>query len=645
MNHPTLIISKKDLAVFVNNLIHDTTYDVVGPQAKGDKRFAFDTLQDASQLRLDYDTTILPPKKYFLPPCETLIEYNLKKSFDATPCIDNKPRIIIGMHPYDVIALQYSDKVYQDYQKDDFYHKRRQNTIIIASDIETVYERSFAASMGTHTTDTGYDLLLTNIGVHYAITIGTDKGRKLLNTHATTKKTTPADLKRVTDTRARLAGKYKRTLKAPKEDWPKILAANYDHSLWEEKADRCMECSSCTIVCPTCYCYDVHDTTDLTLTDGERYRTWDGCMLKDFGRIGSGEVFRKDTKERYRHRFYRKGNYLPARYGYIACVGCGRCGMACLPDIADPYNVFNELVRFGTSPDTDHYYIRRNPKPHEKGIIHTPRPATITRIQRLTTQETLYELRLDDANPLGHKPGQFVEISVFGVGEAPFCVSSAPTTTPTFEIAVRKVGSVTTKLAALSVGDKVGVRGPLGVGFDTKAYEKKDLLLTAGGIGIFPMRSLINYVLAPENRPKYKSITILYGAKKPSEIMFQNEVNQWKKIEGVQVEQTVDRCDASDCWVGCTGLITTLFPKVQTSKLDIKNTIAVVIGPPIMYKFVIKCLQTIGITDDHIYVSLERRMKCGVAKCGHCQLNGIYVCKEGPVFNNKELLNLPEAFE
>ena len=644
MNHPTHTITKKELTSFVNHLIADKTYDVVGPKAKG-KRFAYDTLEDASELRLDHDVTILPPKKYFLPINETLLHYNLKKTYDIHPATDTRPRIIIGMHPYDVIALQQSDHVYLDYQKDDFYQKHRANTIIIASDIENVSERSFAASMNTHTTNDGFDLLLTHIGTGYAITIGTDKGKKLLERHAITKKITPVDLKKVTDMRTRLTSKYKRTLKAPKEDWPKILAANHDHALWEEKADRCMECSSCTMVCPTCYCYDVRDATSLNLTTGDRFRTWDGCMLKDFGKIGSGEVFRKDTKERYRHRFYRKGNYLPARYNYIACVGCGRCGIACLPDIADPCDVFNDLARFGTDKDTNRYYIKRTNKAQEKGVIHIPRSATIRRIQRLTTQETLYELELDDQKPLGHKPGQFVEISVLGVGEAPFCVSSAPGTTPTFEIAVRKVGSVTNKLATLSVGDKVGVRGPLGVGFDTKAYEKKDLIFTSGGIGIFPMRSLINYVLAPENRPKYKHIIILYGAKKPSEVMFQNEVDQWKKVPDVQVEQTVDRCDAVDCWVGCTGLITTLFPKVPTQKLDTKNTIAVVIGPPIMYKFVIKCLQTIGITDDHIFVSLERRMKCGVAKCGHCQMNGVYVCKEGPVFNNAELKNLPEAFE
>jgi NAD(P)H-flavin reductase/formate hydrogenlyase subunit 6/NADH:ubiquinone oxidoreductase subunit I len=644
MNHPTLTITKKELAVFINNLIHQKTYDVVGPKAKG-KRFAYGTLDDATDLRLDHDVTILPPKKYFLPTCEPLLNYNLKKSFDAHPKLDNQPRIIIGMHPYDLIALQQTDKVYTDYQKDDFYQKRRANTIIIASDIENVSDRSFAASMETSTVTDGYDLLLTTIGTGYAITIGTDKGKKLLDKHATTKKITPADLKKISNFYTKLPTKYKRTLKTPKENWPKLLAANHEHAIWEEKADRCMECSSCTLVCPTCYCYDVRDTTKLNLTDGERYRTWDGCMLKDFGKIGSGEVFRKDVKDRYRHRFYRKGNYLPARYDYVACVGCGRCGIACLPDIADPCELFNELSRFATSDNTDRYFIRRQTKAQEKNTIHIPRPATIKKIQRLTPQETLYELELNDKKPLGHKPGQFVEISVFGIGEAPFCVSSAPSNNPIFEIVVRKVGSVTNKLAGLSTGDIIGVRGPLGVGFDVKAYEKKDLIFTSGGIGIFPMRSLINYVLAPENRPKYKSITILYGAKKPSEVLFLNEINEWKKSPNTQVELTVDRCDATDCWVGCTGLITTLFPKVETKKLDVKTTIAVVIGPPIMYKFVIKCLQTIGITDDNIYVSLERRMKCGVAKCGHCQMNGVYVCKEGPVFNNQELKALPEAFE
>jgi len=637
-------ISKKDLDNFINKLIADKTYEVVGVKSKG-KRYVFDILEDSSELCLDHDVTIIPPKKYFLPQYEKLMEYNLEKQFEVKPNIEIKPRIIIGIHPYDVIALEQMDKVYLDSQKDDFYKKRRENTVLIASDIQNVSERSFAASMHTNTTDKGFDLLLTNIEDKYAVTIGSEKGKNLLEKYAKTENAKEVDIKNIDKTRKKTLNKYKKKVNLPKEDWPSVLVANYDSGVWEERSDKCIECSSCTMVCPTCYCYDVKDEVSLNLKTGSRIRTWDGCLLRDFTKIGSGEFFREERKERYRHRFFRKGNYLPARYGFVACVGCGRCGIACLPDIADPSDVMSSLAHHRKSDDTARFFIKQETKVAETNTIHIPRKATIKRIEKLTDAEKLFEIELDNKKPLGHKPGQFVEVSIFGIGEAPFGLASPPSDSPTFEIAVRKVGNVTSKLHEMSVGDKIGIRGPLGNGFDVEKLEGKNLLLTSGGIGMYPMRSLINYVLDKKNRKKFKKIIILYGAKRPKEILFLNEVEEWKKCDDTTCKLTVDRCEQGECWAGDIGLITTLFPKIKVDELDSKNTIAVVIGPPIMYKFVIKCLQTFGIPDENILVSLERRMKCGVGKCGHCQINGVYVCKEGPVFNYKEIKALPEAFE
>ncbi len=637
-------ISKKDFSLFVNSLIKDGTYDVVGVVAKG-KRYVFDTLSSADELHLQYDVTILPPKKYFLPQYEHLLKFSLEKSYEAKPISDDTKRIIIGVHPYDIIALEQTDRHYLDQQQDTFYKKRRENTIIIGVDIQNVSERSFAASMKTNVTDSGFDLLLTDIGTSYAVTIGSENGTKLLKKYATVKDATSADLQKVKTVREAVLKKYKQKVKVDKKDWSGLLVANYQHAIWEEHADVCMECSSCTMVCPTCFCYDVKDDVSLNLKEGTRVRTWDGCMLKDFTKVGSGEVFREDVKERYRHRFFRKGNYLPERYGFVACVGCGRCGSACLPDIADPCNLINELAHFSSETDTGKYFIKEENEVLEKGIIHVPRSATIKKITQFNETDSFFEIELDDKKPLGHKPGQFVEVSVFGYGEAPFGISSPPGDTPVFEIMVRQVGNVTKKLCLMKPGDKVGIRGPLGNGFNVASFEGKTLLFTSGGTGMVPMRSLINHVLDPRQREKFKDVIILYGAKCPKEITFMDDVDKWKKVANVQCELTVDRCDPSECWGGCTGLITTLFPKIQADKLDSKNTIAVVIGPPVMYKFVIKCLQTMGIPDDNIYVSLERRMKCGVGKCGHCQINGVYVCKEGPVFNYGKLKELPEAFE
>lgn len=636
------IISKKDLFSFVNTLIADKTYDIVGVKAKG-RRFVFDTLESADELCLNYDVTIIPPKKYFLPQYEKLMDFSLETPFDLKASFEEKPRIIIGMHPYDIKALEQTDTLYLDQQQDDFYKKRREQTIIIGLDIEKVSDRSFAASMKTNVVETGFDLLLTNIGNEYAVTIGSEKGKNLLEKYSQTNDATEKDIEKIEHVRDSLALDYKQKVQIDKKDWSGLLVANYDHVLWNEQSKLCMECSSCTMVCPTCFCYDIRDEISLNLKDGQRIRTWDGCMLRDFTKVGSGEIFREGVKERYRHRFFRKGNYLPERYGFVACVGCGRCGIACLPDIADPCNTINKFANLNKEGDTGRFFIKQKSEFAEKGIIHIPRSATIKRIEKLTAIETLFEIEPDDQKPLGHKPGQFVELSIFGIGEAPFGISSAPGNSPSFELVVRKVGNVTSKLSKMNVGDKVGIRGPLGNGFDLAALEGKHLLFASGGLGMVPMRSLINYVLDKSNRGKFKDITILYGAKRPREVLFLNEIEIWKKMENVQCELTVDKCDASECWTGCVGLITALFPKVQMEKFDRNNTVAVVIGPPIMYRNVIKVLLTIGIPIQNILVSLERRMKCGVGKCGHCQINGIYVCKEGPVFNYGKLKNLPEA--
>jgi len=637
-------ITRKDFNKFIENLIKDEKYEVVGVKSKG-KRFVFDRLENIDELRLDYDVTILPPKKYFLPPYEKLMDFTLDKKVKAKKNVDAKIRILVGVHPYDIIALEQTDKLYFDPQKDDFYKKRRKNTIIIGTDIQKVSDKSFAASMGTHVTDSGFDLMVTDLITKYAITVGSRKGEDLLVRYARVKDAKESDIKKIRRSRENIAKQYKRSVNVDKNKWGSFLVANYNHAIWEENSDKCLECGSCVMVCPTCFCYDVRDEVSLDLKTGERIRTWDGCLLRDFTKVASGEIFREDVRERYRHRFFRKGNYLYERYGFVACVGCGRCVSACLPGIADPCKLINELSHFEKSEDTDRFIIKQESKTPKIGTIHIPRIATIKRMEKLTETETLFEIELNDKKPLGHKPGQFVEISVFGVGEAPISVSSPPSKSDSFEIVVRKVGSVTSRLFAMKPGDAIGIRGPFGTSFDIEYMKNKNILFVSGGLGMVPMRSLIGYVLDKTNRKNFRNITILYGAKQPREVLFMNEIKKWEKIKDVVCKLTVDQCADGECWVGEVGLITTLFPKIKLDKADSNDTIAVVVGPPIMYKFVIKCLQTLGFPDENIVVSLERRMKCGVGKCGHCQINGVYVCKEGPVFNYNDIKNLPEAFE
>lgn len=270
--------------------------------------------------------------------------------------------------------------------------------------------------------------------------------------------------------------------------------------------------------------------------------------------------------------------------------------------------------------------------------IYLPRPATIKNIIRFTEREALFELSLDDNSSLDHTPGQFVEVYVLGIGEAPISVSSSPTKKETFELCVRAVGRVTNAMHRLKVGDKVGIRGPFGKGFDTEILKGKDILLIAGGLGIAPLRSLLNYIL--EYRGDYGEVTVLYGTKTPRDLLFSNEVSEWVKRKDIDCHLTVDMVPEGQSWDYNIGLITALIPNLR---IDPNVTYAVVCGPPVMYKFVIKSLKDRQIPDDRILLSFERRMKCGVGKCGHCQINGVYVCLDGPVFNYSEIKNLQEA--
>ena len=268
--------------------------------------------------------------------------------------------------------------------------------------------------------------------------------------------------------------------------------------------------------------------------------------------------------------------------------------------------------------------------------IYLPNLAEITRTEQLTKMEKLFEIRLKNGQELGHQPGQFVEVSLFGIGEAPISVSSSPTKKGSFELAVRAMGNVTKTMHQMDRGAILGIRGPFGKGFPVEEMKGKDILFVAGGIGLVPLRSLINYVI--DRRSDYGRVIVFFGAKTPAEQLFLNELAQWRTSKEMEYFETVDRAEGS--WKGNVGVITTLFPKVT---LDPKKTVAVIVGPPIMYRFAILEAQVKGIPDDQIILSLERRMKCGVGKCGHCQINDLYVCQEGPVFNYARIKNLKEA--
>lgn len=268
--------------------------------------------------------------------------------------------------------------------------------------------------------------------------------------------------------------------------------------------------------------------------------------------------------------------------------------------------------------------------------LYAPVMAEITDIRRLTAQEVFYRLELPGGADLGHQPGQFVEVSIFGVGEAPFSVSSAPTLRGGFELGVRKAGMLTDVMTRLKPGAKVGIRGPFGTGVDLARFRGRDVLVVAGGIGLVPMRSLINTVR--DRRDEFGRLIICYGSRTDADLLFRDELAQWEADPSIESHVTVDR--GGPGWQGRTGVITTLIPGLE---LDLDNTACCVCGPPVMYRFVLMALKSRGVPEENIWMSLERRMKCGVGKCGHCQINSSYVCQDGPVYHYPDLARLQEA--
>jgi sulfhydrogenase subunit gamma (sulfur reductase) len=272
----------------------------------------------------------------------------------------------------------------------------------------------------------------------------------------------------------------------------------------------------------------------------------------------------------------------------------------------------------------------------EKKDIYLPQVATVAQTEAMNVTERYLRLTMDDG-PFDYVPGQFVEVSVAGIGEAPITISSSPTQNDGFELVIRKIGNVTDAVHRLQAGNKVGIRGPLGHGcYPVEEAKGKNLMFVCGGIGMVPQRSFIKYVL--DNRDDYGTVAILQGTKSFDLRLFTSELPAWAKARDVQLLESIDEGHPS--WTGHVGVVTKLIPKVE---MDLKSAMILVCGPPVMYKFVLMALKEHEVPPQRIFLNLERKMKCGVGKCGHCQINSSYVCMDGPVYRYSDLAALPEA--
>lgn len=329
-------VRKEHFGTFVEALM--TAYQVMAPVSKG-PQFAFEQIEspeDVGKIRMDYDITILPPKKFLMPQYEELLSFSGRGPEGVEAAVSATPVAMLGIHPYDLHAIATIDMAMCQSPPDPYYQARRSTAFVIGLNIDNyANEHQFMADMGTiDPPEGGFDLFLTDLGDRYYMEMGTELGSKRAKD---CRVCAPAVAKDHADKQAYDAAKlanFTKRLPYNTRYLPELLEESYDSLIWDAIAKRCFSCGTCTNVCPTCYCFDVQDKPNLDGKSGVRQRQWDSCQLDGFAVVAGGENFRAQRAGRLRHRIFRKGKFILERTGKLGCVGCGRCSQHCVAKIS-----------------------------------------------------------------------------------------------------------------------------------------------------------------------------------------------------------------------------------------------------------------------------------------------------------------------
>lgn len=327
------ILKKDELDGFIKKLAKKMK--VVAPVSKGAGSFAFQEVSDASGIALKYVPTILPPKKYFMPQRETMLEFDItggRPEDKAT--VDADEVAVFGVHTCDLAGIQCLNMVFSERPRDYNYLRRKDKVFLIGMECNDYCdEYASCALVNSHMPSGGYDLFFTDLGDKFIIHVNTQKAEELVEGMGLAKASS-ADMTALEKIREHKRTAFKNEVDVDPRKLPEIFEKGMKSKVWEEVGKKCVSCGNCTNVCPTCYCFDMTDEIDLGMKTGRRTRSWDSCQFETFAAVAGGENFREERADRQRHRYYRKFKFPLAKFYRFFCTGCGRCTRTCMADIS-----------------------------------------------------------------------------------------------------------------------------------------------------------------------------------------------------------------------------------------------------------------------------------------------------------------------
>ncbi|MCJ7711898.1 MAG: 4Fe-4S dicluster domain-containing protein, partial [Chloroflexi bacterium] len=569
----------------------------------------------------DYAVGPLSPKRWTFPP---VVALNVGRrdgkavSFEPAP-IDPPPLAFLGVRACELAALGIQDRVFLGgpYTDED-YRARRRNALVIAVNCTTAASTCFCTSMGTGPeVRGGYDISLTELDEGFLLRAGTPEGAVLV-TSLPVRGADASQLFRA----AEATGKVAATMgdPVPTTGLHDRLLAQFDSPRWSKIAERCLSCANCTMVCPTCFCSSVTQRSDLDGEVSTSERIWDFCFTAGFAKVAGGN-FRSRPRDRYRQWLTHKFATWVDQFGTFGCVGCGRCIAWCPVGIDIRAELLTIAPPLATWPEP----ARPRPVAASPGSYATARIVSVrTETADITT------LTLGDVDPafLAGEFGQFAMVTVPAFPPLPISISRFGR--DTIDLTIRAAGPATASIIGLGPRDEIGIRGPLGTSWPIERAMGHDVIIVTGGIGLAPLRPLIDELLA--QRDQFDAIRLYYGARTPADQLYREEIRGWAARGDIDVQLIVDRADSH--WTGPVGVVTHLF---DHAAWDGSRSLAFVCGPERMMEATAGVLQERGLTEDRIFVTLERHMECGIGLCGHCQTGGLFVCRDGPVFSLGQL--------